>query len=218
MCAKKFKVLLQHLEHTHGFTKEKAKEVSRKQRLVVKGARQKVKPTKCPYPGCGHPVVRVDLHLKTVHKVKGEELEQYKTMAKQERQEKKRAVERKQSEKVFLHFYVLKLNLRNYINRLCVLSSRLLNQCVTRFNLTYQTLKARTWSRQRRQATTRTCKKPHRSRERPKSSGARPLTIRWTMSPCSRYFTIIYPRWTEVRGRRRRRRRIWDGWGASCSR
>ena len=59
-----------------------------------------------------------------MHKIKGEELEKYKKIAKDQRQKKKKN-ERKETEKVFLYTYLLKSNLRNYINRLCVLSSRL---------------------------------------------------------------------------------------------
>ena len=76
---------------------------------MVKGSQQITKPTKCPYPGCGRPIVRIDLHMKSVHKIKGEELENYKKMVKEKRMKKKRQTQRKETEKVFLHtIYVLK--------------------------------------------------------------------------------------------------------------
>ena len=107
MCGRKFKVLLQHLEQSHGLAKEASEKMSRKKRLVVKGAKQHIKLMKCPYPDCGNPVVRVDLHLKSMHKINGEELEKYKKIAKALRQKKKKN-KRKETEKVFLYTYVLK--------------------------------------------------------------------------------------------------------------
>ena len=63
------------------------------------------KTVKCPYPGCGNPVIRVDLHLKSVHKVKGDEFDKYNKMAKDLHARKKRK-ERKESEKVFPYSYL----------------------------------------------------------------------------------------------------------------
>ena len=48
-----------------------------RKRVVVKGATPGRKPVKCPYPGCANPVVRIDLQLKSINKVKGDEFDTY---------------------------------------------------------------------------------------------------------------------------------------------
>lgn len=58
-----------HLKTMHNKTASEAVQLSKCNRSVKLGVVQKNKPVACPVPGCSSFVVRVNQHLRTMHKM-----------------------------------------------------------------------------------------------------------------------------------------------------
>ena len=61
--------MVSHLKTVHKKSAKEAVTISKLNRAVKKGTIQKNKPFTCPVPGCSAHVVRVDLHLRRIHKL-----------------------------------------------------------------------------------------------------------------------------------------------------
>ena len=69
LCAKEVKYMTDHLKTIHHKTASEAVLMSKCNRAVKLGVVQKNKPVACPVPGCSSLVVRVNQHLRNIHKM-----------------------------------------------------------------------------------------------------------------------------------------------------
>ena len=69
ICGKHVKYMPSHLRIVHKKSSKEAVELSKVTRAVKSGVMQKNKPLPCPVEGCTALVVRVDLHLRNIHKL-----------------------------------------------------------------------------------------------------------------------------------------------------
>ena len=69
ICGKDVKYMPSHLRIMHKKSSKEAVQLSKVTRAVKAGVQQKNKPLPCPVEGCTALVVRVDLHLRNIHKL-----------------------------------------------------------------------------------------------------------------------------------------------------